>query len=274
MSKLWHCGDCNSEFLGLRPGFCASCFSEKPMFLVPDSRNGIPYGHGSNRPAPKRIRPLMSAKEFVQNHVSSKKYDWGDTGFLLPISARLTVQGLPGCGKSTFARRTALSLSSLGIPVCLISTEEGLDSDTFVDGLKRAMDLLGMSHAPPSLKIASANNPGEILYYRSEWLSDTNSIGLLIIDSVYVHGGRDNEWYKVLSEDERHGLLTVHHLTTAGTPKGGLTTAYLGDAILTFVDGQASVIKNRFGALQTFDVHSPVSREESDDSKIIQFPKV
>lgn len=271
---LWHCQDCGSEFQGNQPSFCSGCMSERAMLLVPTSRNGIVYGSGNNRPEAKRLRPLEKAKTVFHSFSSSKKYDWGCTGFLLPISARVNVQGLPGCGKSTFARRAALSLSSLGIPVCLISTEEGLDSDTFVNGFERAKSLLRMYSYPTSLSLAYASSPSEILYYRSEWLSSIGSLGVLIVDSAYVHGGRDNHWYKTVSEDERHGLLTVHHLTTSGAPRGGLTSNYLGDAVVSFTPKGAEVTKNRYGPCSSFDVHNPVSLSEEDlSSNVLIFPK-
>ena len=66
----------------------------------------------------------------------------------------------------------------------VLTSEEDLYGETFVDGLTRAQRLLNLTSFPPELKAQYVPDPGAVLGYVEQWLSEPVGAGVLVIDSA------------------------------------------------------------------------------------------
>lgn len=260
--------NCQHEY-PTRPIQCVVC-GHPETIPIPELRRGQVYGSEEYRTYPPQLEPLKSFQQ-LEDATRTRKYAFG--GFedlLMPLNARITIEGLPGSGKSTLARRIAISLAAKEIPVLLLSTEEGLETEVFQKGMKRACSLLNIERIPSSLKMAYIDSAGSWKEYEARW----NERGIVIVDSLSLLKV-NFRWLEHHLKTSKNGYVFVEHLTTARQPKGGYTVSYLVDTrIITMnIKGttMARIAKNRFGQYAEFDIHAPTAHR-TENPKIIQFP--
>lgn len=261
---------------------CQSDYSQKPIacvfcggnvfHLTPSSKKGQVYGSDAFRPKDRVLPQIQRASE-LEFMVNPHKIKWGGFDELqLPIHARITIEGLPGSLKSTCARRCALSLANKGIPVLLVSTEEGLDSSTFQLGLQRAKDLLGLYQMPSQLSVVYAKYMEDLIEYMDIW---NKSQGIVVVDSITLLNP-NRAYIEDLLETSKQGFIFVEHLTTGKLPVGGFRLSYLTDVrITTFKKGngyRARIEKNRFGELTEFNIGEALQSAGQKESNVIPFP--
>lgn len=224
--------------------------------------------------APRQRRGPVSARELARRARPAHRVSWGYDALQLPIDTAVTIEGLPGQGKSTCATIIALTLAAQGVAVLYLASEEQRSTgpqslyvqDTLTERLARCLAALSMREVPVGLRITDAQTPHEA----DEDLRGFR--GVAIIDSLTDLRAQPG-WIETLIAREGLGLLLVQHLTTGRQPRGGLEPAYAADVRIAMTDSmEASTVKNRWAPLATWRVDRPTTLARADAGVVVHFP--
>jgi hypothetical protein len=152
------------------------------------------------------------------------------------------VYGPPGAGKSTVIARLAIG-AARRVPAVIVSAEEGTAAP-----FKQRLSRCGLDEMTGHrLTVSDARTLAEL----SEDVGAAEPHALVFVDSLTEMGCTPDALAECL-----HGRSwwATQHLTTGGTPRGGLTASHLVDVVVRVVNGQATPTKNRWGSSKCIDV--------------------
>lgn len=233
---------------------------------------GRGYGEEGYAPVPRRRPAPASLPDLVARHRPTRRLPWGYTELTLPPTARVQLHGPPGGGKSTIALIAGMSLGAQGVPVIVLSAEEG-QGETVVSRVIRCADLLGLRGLPACVEVADVESATEALADLEAWRIRTRGDGVVILDSTTVLRV-SADWIRQALVDEHLGAILVEHQTTTGAPRGGWETAYEVQVVVRCEGLQAQSMKSRWGALARWSILAPMQIEaEVPHGQLVQFPK-
>ncbi len=200
------------------------------------------------RAQPQRVRPASPAPvpldQLMRSHSEVKRYRWCWPALYLPVDADVTLRGPPGCGKSTAATAMALDLAHQGVDVFYASVEEGVESQARERFARVAR--LAECTFPRRLLVGSGTTITDIARDVRKWSLDTDSPGVVVIDSLSALHGAQPLWSALQASP--HGSVLVQHVVTSGAAKGGLEAEFGGDVCIVIAqDGTAVIEKSRWG---------------------------
>lgn len=276
---IFLCPDCGTNWPP-QTVECMNCFIPAyEMQRIAQRRHGQHYGSDEYRTFDKKREPLVRFPQIEQP--KSKYYPFADfENWQQPRDSNTTIEGMAGSGKSTLVSRIAFSLSSRGIPVLYLSSEEQLNSDTFIKRMIRVKNLLQLPNVPMGIQFAYIEDTRAWHDYE-ESFSEQHPKGFVIVDSLSVlmtDRHRPNEqWLNDKLLQSPHGYCFVEHLTTNQNPKGGYRISYAVDVIIKAAKKGnktiANVKKSRFGVFEPFDIHEPKQIHSERKETVIEFPK-
>jgi len=185
--------------------------------------------------------------------------DLGWRELLVPLHVKLSMLGLPGCGKSTAATGATIVAAEVhGVQPLYISVEEGA-SATALTRFERVARQLGVP-VPRGICLSDARDVAEadadLLAYERHLGGER---GLVVVDSLSDLRAPEGWWRSLLAMP--HGIIIVEHIVTSGHAKNGLETLFAVDTVVTVEPGGvATPVKSRWGPTgpdHSFDVHRP-----------------
>ncbi|GEM_PF-2955320 len=185
--------------------------------------------------------------------------DLGWPELRISLTAKLSLLGVPGCGKSTGASgMVTVAAEVYGVMPLYLSVEEGT-GQTALARFERIARQLGIP-VPGGILISDPRDVAEAdadLAAYERRLGDRR--GFVVVDSVSDLRAPEGWWRSLLAS--RHGVVFVEHVVTSGAAKGGLETLFAVDTVIVVEQGGlATPVKSRWGKTgpdHTFDVHHP-----------------
>ncbi len=265
---LFTCTRCGADS-GRRLRDCLACGGRDTLAAIPASRRGQPYGSSGYRPAARKRPATASLPDLLAGFSTPRLYGWGYAALRLPANARVSIDGRPGQGKSTVTSVMALALAHAGLPVLVVSAEEGQVATAMVRWA-RCCQLVGLPRAPAQLWLADARTPEEASAEVDAFASEYRR-GVVVIDSTTEVGGSP-AWLAGLLADAALGFVLVQHVTTSGAPRGGWEVAHAVDVRVSCQALVASIEKSRFGECTNFPVLEPEPLAPASPGTVIDFP--
>lgn len=265
---IFVCGRCGADHYPQWREECDGCGRRFTLVRVPVSRRGDVYGSPEYRPQPRYRPPTRTLREFAEEATPTLRRYWAFEELYFPVETIITVDGGAGGGKSTLSALITLGLARGGVPVLVLSVEEGLDQ-TAVERWMRCADLMRLRTLPEIATIADVSTPEEARTEIDAWRL-RHSAGVVVIDSV-TELQCSSEFLARLAGEPGLGLVLIQHLSTSGKPRGGWETTYKADVRISCKDLVATITKNRWGPCGSFPVLEPITADTPLTGVVLPF---